>query len=220
MTNESIYIAGSDGSGKTTVLRDIETYYKANNIQTKHIWLRSPKILSKPLMAYCRLVGLTKYSTINGVKYCKREQFKSPFVSWIFPILQLLDFKIKWFFDKRKINSNEILLFDRFNIDTLVDLMADTRRFDLHKTWIGKEFLKLTPEKCKLIILKVDEDIIRKRKIDTLHDVSLKDKINSFQILSSDLGITLIENNEDYNKLKKNVFKILLNDGFKKRHFT
>ena len=102
MKNQVYYIAGSDGSGKTTLLKDLEIKLIDNSNRTIHIWIRSPKILSKPLMAYCRLVGLTKYETVDGIKYGKHELHRSSFVSWLFPILQLIDFKIKWYFKKKR----------------------------------------------------------------------------------------------------------------------
>lgn len=211
MKNQIYYIAGSDGSGKTTLLKDLEKKLILNSKKTIHIWIRSPKIFSKPLMAYCRLAGLTKYKTIDGIKYGKHEFYRSSFVSWLFPILQLIDFKIKWFFEKRKISSNEIVLFDRFNLDTLSDLMVDTKRMNLHKKWVGRQLIKLSPNNCKSIILKVDAAVVRERKLDTLHDEHLEDKIKTFQILSKELNIKLIENNLDYSIVKKEVINYMIN---------
>lgn len=211
MKNKIYYIAGSDGSGKTTLLKDLEKKLLDNSNRTIRIWIRSPKIFSKPLMAYCRLVGLTKYKTIDGIEYGKHEFHRSSFVSWLFPILQLIDFKIKWFFEKRKISSDDIVLFDRFNLDTLSDLMVDTKRVNLHKEWVGRQFIKLSQNNCKSIILKVDAAIVRERKLDTLHDEHLEDKIETFQILSNDLNIKLIENNLEYSIVKNEVINYMIN---------
>jgi len=199
------YITGVDGSGKTTILKDVENKLQKQLKKTKHIWIRSPKILSKPLMAYCRLIGLTKYRTIGGIQYGKHEFYKSKFVSWLFPILQLIDFKIKWYFEKKNINSNEILLFDRFSLDTLADLMVDTKRENLHKTWIGKAFIDLIPQNTKILIPIVEEDIIRNRKKDTLHDEHLPYKIEVYNMLSQDLKIKTIDNNGEYINTKTKV---------------
>ena len=212
MRNSTIYIAGSDGSGKTTILKDIEEKINSSGKKTKHIWLRSPKILSKPLLAYCRLIGLTKYKIIDGVRYGKHEFYKSSNVSWLFPILQLVDFKIKWFFERKKIKSNEIVIFDRFSIDTVADLMVDTRRMDLHKSWIGKEFIEAIPKNSKIVILKVDEAVIRKRKKDTLHDELLEDKVKVYNLLSKDLYIKVIDNNKDYNIVLEDAFNYIINE--------
>lgn len=212
MENRIIYITGSDGVGKTTFLMELEKKLLVGGNKTRHIWIRSPKIFSKPLMAYCRLIGLTKYKTIEGVKYSKHEFYKSSFVSWLFPILQILDFKIKWYFEKRKIKPNEILLFDRFNIDTLADLMVDTRRMDLHKTWVGNEFLNLTSPNSKIIVLDVDAQKIRQRKKDTLYDEHLIVKIEVYNLLSKDLKIKLVDNNKEFITVKKEVENYFINE--------
>ena len=187
MINKTIYIAGPDGIGKTTYLTCIEK--TITDKKTRHIWIRSPKILSKPLMAFCRLVGLTQYKTIDGIKYGTHNFYKSSFVSWVFPILQLIDFKIKWRLEKMRVNNGDVILFDRFSLDTLADLMVDTHKMSLHKTWLGKQFLNIIPENTNILILNVEENIIRKRKKDTLYDENLALKIKVYDILSKDLKL-------------------------------
>lgn len=207
MKNLSNYIAGPDGIGKTTFLNCIEDTIKDN--KTCHIWIRSPKIISKPLMAFCRLVGLTQYKTIDSIKYGTHNFYKSTFVSWLFPILQLLDFKIKWHFEKRKINKRDVVLFDRFSLDTLADLMVDTHKMDMHKSWIGKQFINLLPENLKIIILDVTEESIRNRKKDTLYDENLALKIKVYKILSKDLNLKVIDNNRDFNTVKEDILNYM-----------
>jgi thymidylate kinase len=203
LNNTTIYIAGPDGIGKTTYLEYVESTLSEN--PTRHIWIRSPKILSKPLMAYCRLVGLTKYKTIDGIKYGIHLFYKSSWVSWLFPILQLIDFKIKWKLEKRKVKPSEVVLFDRFNIDTLADLMVDTHKMELHKTWIGKKFIEMLPQNTKVVILHVEEETIRSRKKDTLHDENLALKIKVYDILSKDLNLKVIDNNRSLSVVKDEI---------------
>jgi len=200
-----IYIAGPDGIGKTTYLLNIENELINKKKLTKHIWIRSPKITSKPLMAYCRLVGLTKRETIDEIAYSTHEFHKSKFVSWLFPKLQLIDFKIKWYLERKKIKENEIVLFDRFSLDTLADLMVDTHIFDLHKTSIGKSFIKMLPKNIKIIILHVEENVIRSRKKDTVHDKKLALKIKVYKILSQDMGLKVIDNNRELEIVKNDI---------------
>ena len=199
------YLTGSDGSGKTTFIEEIEGKLEAKKIKTTYIWLRSPKITSKPLMAYCRMVGLTEYTIIDNVKYGIHNFHKSKFVSKVFPYLQFIDFKIKWFFKKIKIPKGNIILFDRFNIDTLADLMVDTKNLELHKSKLGKKFLKFIPDRSNLIILMVDEDIIRKRKKDTLYDQKLKLKLKVYKRLADDLDIKIIYNNFGIEETKRQI---------------
>lgn len=211
MNNKVYYITGPDGSGKTTYIKEIEDYYIKKDRKTKHIWIRSPKIFSKPLMAYCRLIGLTKYKIIDGVKYGKHEFYRSKFISWLFPILQLIDFKIKWAYTR--IGKQDTILFDRFALDTLADLMVDTYNFNLHKTYIGRYFIKLIPKNTEMLMLSVSEENIRSRKKDTLHDEHLQNKIQVYKILCNDLDIKLIDNNRDCNIVKKDIFNYLFSEG-------
>jgi len=204
------YLTGPDGSGKTTYLKEIEELLNKREEQTQHIWIRSPKIFSKPLMGFCRLVGLTKYDYIDGIKYGGHQFYRSKFISWLFPFLQLIDFYIKWLFQKRLIKNNITILFDRFVLDTLADLMVDTHRFDLHKTWVGKQFLKLMDKDFKIIVLKVDENIIKARKLDTKHDPNTAIKNEIYALLAKDLGLLEICNNREMEVVKNEIIK-----GFK-----
>ncbi|RPD98005.1 hypothetical protein EGM88_07530 [Aureibaculum marinum] len=199
------YLTGSDGSGKTTFIKKLQKELKSKNIKTTSVWLRSPKITSKPLMAYCRLVGLTKYKIIDGEKYGAHHFYKSKFVSKIFPYLQFIDFKLKWYLIQKKIPKNTILLFDRFNIDTLADLMVDTKNLELHRSYIGKKFLNFLPNRNNVIILMVKEDIIRQRKKDTLYDEQLSFKLKVYNKLGEDLNIKIIDNNKDYQTVYEDI---------------
>jgi len=197
MNNRVFYLTGCDGSGKTTYIELVEQKLIDKGHLVKSIWLRSPKILSKPLMAYCRLAGLTQYKTINGQKYGKHQFNKSKIVSMLYPLFQLVDFKIKWFFVKQKIKPNQIIVFDRFAVDTLADIMVSTGNMNLHKSFIGRAFIKMVPKNTKMAVLNVDESVIRMRKKDTLHDEKLSDKISAFKILSNHFNIPIIDNNRN-----------------------
>ena len=201
------YIAGSDGSGKTTHLKSVVKEFQSRNIVLKHLWIRSPKIFSKPLMAYCRLAGLTRYKFINGLKVGKHEFYKSNTVSQIFPYIQLLDMIIKTFFLLKipMLLKKTNIIFDRFALDTLADLMVDTKRYDLHKTWVGKKFITMIPENTKIIILDIDENIARKRKKDVENDPLLSEKIRVYQILAKDLQIKIINNNRPLKVVEKEI---------------
>lgn len=219
MIRKPIYFSGPDGCGKTTFLKSVEGIIIKQNVNCKHVWIRSPKILSKPLMGFCRLINLTKYEVISGIRYGMHEFYRSKLVSLVFPFLQLIDFKIKWLIIRKNIPSDSILLFDRFSLDTLVDLMVDTHRWDLHKTWIGRSLIKTIPPNTHMIVLTTREDEIRSRKLDTRYDPVLKDKIYAFNILCKDLNIKTIDNNREFETVLSDVLNSIMtiDEGDKKK---
>ena len=194
MLNKSIYLIGTDGSGKTTYIKKLQKKY---NINFEYIWIRSPKIFSKPLMLICRIFGLTNYKYINNVKFGKHSFEKSKFVSLVYPYLQLLDFKIVWFFKRRFIQNNKNMIFDRFSIDTLADIMISTKKMYIHKTWVGKQFINAIPENTILLNIYVNEKNIKKRKFDTKFDELIELKIKVYKILCDYLNIPLFDNNKN-----------------------
>lgn len=203
------YITGPDGSGKTTYLKELELYFSNKGIVSEYIWLRSPKIFSKPLMAYCRLVGLTKCTIINGIKYGRHEFYRSKYVSKLFPWLQLIDQKIKICLVNKAFKSSPVILLDRFSLDTLADLMVDTKNFDLHKTYVGRSFINSIPQGTNIIVLSVREEFIRDRKLDTRFDQTIADRIKAYRVLSDELNLKVVDNNKDYKIVKKEIFALL-----------
>lgn len=204
-----IYCCGADGSGKSTYLREIESELQKRGYKTTSIWIRSPKILSKPLMLYCHLTGLTKYRYIDGIKFGNHAFERSPLVRFLFPILQLCDFKIKWLAIRSRARDADYILMDRFVLDTLIDLMVSTKRFDLHKTWIGRAFLRMLPQGALLLCFDAEADLIRSRKADTKHDVNLDMKLNLYIQLSEFMGMTPITNNSSFEEVRGTVLDSL-----------
>ncbi len=205
----NIYLAGSDGSGKSSLLTALKNELEQKGIMVSNVWIRSPKILSKPLMAYCRLRGYTKYYITDGIRYGNHNFSSSKFVSLLFPYLQYFDLRIVLWLKRI---PRGVVFYDRFALDTLADIMVSTHRFDLHKKSIGKAFLRLLPPSVTILVVDVNEKIIRMRKPDTLHDPNLALKIKAYRILSKDLNIETLDNNSEFSsaleKLKNKYFSM------------
>ena len=200
------YLTGPDGSGKSSYLEEVADCLARKGINVSHVWLRSPKIFSKPLMAYCRLVGLTKYQTVDGIRYGGHFFQRSRIISRLYPWLQVIDFRVKLLTYSGKFKSDDIVLMDRFSLDTLADLMVDTERFNLHKIRVGRMLLDLIPDNTKIIVLSTSEKNIRIRKVDTRHDPLLEKKIKAYAVLSKDLGLEVVDNNGDFQVVKDDIF--------------
>lgn len=207
--NKIFYICGTDGSGKTTFIELLEKYFKNQKKDIIHIWLRSPKLLSKPLMGYCRVVKLTKYRYINGIRVGGHEFYRSKLVSLIFPWLQLLDFKIfNYFKIKKNLKSNKIIIMDRYGLDTLVDLMIDTKRYNLYEETIGKYFINMLPDGTNIIILDADESILQTRRADVKYDKNISIKRKLYRTLGEKLNIPIIDNTKPINEVKNAIWDL------------
>lgn len=174
----------------------------------RHVWLRYPKILSKPLMAYCRWVGLTKYWYVDGVRVGVHEFYHSWFVSHLYPWLQLIDLRIMAFIKLRLpcfLNHNVIVM-DRFAIDTLVDVMTDTRRYDLLSKAVGRGYVNTIPHGTQLVVLNVSPLLLKKRRKDVEHDVTTEERRRLFVSVAKHLHIPIINADqplqETYNEIR------------------
>ncbi len=208
------YLTGPDGSGKTSLMEMLREELHKKGISTEHVWLRSPKILSKPLMAWCRLVGLTKYETIGGMKYGAHQFYRSAWVSWLFPWLQWADFNIKNNAIRRKIEKSkaQAVLYDRYALDTLADLMVDTGRWGLPSSSLGKKFRRLLPDGIHILVVRVEEETIRNRKMDTLYDPHLDRKIKAYEIIAKEFEIPILDNNGPMEEVRKEMLKAFIQD--------
>lgn len=205
---KKIYICGCDGSGKTSLIDSLITELAKVGLTTKKIWIRSPKYFSKILMAYCRLLGYTKYFIKEGTRYGYQDFSKSKFISCLFPFFQYIDLKIALFFKDRN-HLRDFVFYDRYILDTLADLIVSTNQFSLHKKWIGKRFLDLMPPDLKCFVVSVDEANVRNRKVDTRYDPKLASKIKTYKILAEDLNIEIIDNNNSFEETFKTLYKKL-----------
>lgn len=203
----NLYLTGSDGSGKSSLLAELKKELEQKGEKVSSVWIRSPKLFSKPLMAYCRLMGYTKYFVKDGIRYGYHDFSTSKIVSWLFPYLQYLDLRIALWRQKK---PTGIVFYDRFILDTLADLMVSTRRLDLHKKLIGKAFLKLLSSSITILFVDVDESTIRMRKLDTLHDPNLFLKIKVYRILANDFNIITLDNNGSFEFTLNNLRNIYI----------
>lgn len=202
-----IHFSGLDGSGKTTLIEMLLDDLRRTPLEARYLWMRYNHYITKPLLAYCRLIGLTKYNRIDGITVGSHHFYKSNIVSYLFIIFSLLDTKIA---TEVKINSqlhntNNILICDRYIIDILVDLMIDTNKPNLYKTPLGHLFLQLIPQNTKIFYVKRPTDHILKSRPELAHDPSLNQRLLIYEKVTDYCNATILNNHKDinitYNKL-------------------
>ncbi len=204
-----ICIIGLDGAGKTTHINILINKLKIDG-RYRYTWFRYNHLLSIFLLIYCRLAKLTVYEKINGEKIGRHEFYRSKIVSKLYPWILFID-TIPTYILKISIPTclGYNIICDRFIYDTLVDLMIDLNDFDIHKKMIGRLFISLIPKNSNIILLDLDESIIRERRKELINDKSLTVRRIAYNKISKEFNIPIIQNNQSIHDVSRQINKIL-----------
>lgn len=205
-----IYVMGIDGSGKSTV-----SEYLADNLREKGynvdvIWLRFNHVLTKPLLGFCRVIGLTKYETVDGIRVGYHDFYKSGIISFLFILFQYLDaLRVKY----TKIlpilkKKNQIMILDRYVYDIIFDLAVDTRQTNLVNSWFGKRFRNLLPEDTRVILVRRELDTVLKCRPEGIVDRNFEARYRHYQRLDESMGINILNNDNSLEELLASAKKV------------
>jgi dTMP kinase len=206
-----IAICGVDGSGKTTQVELLSKYLASRGVKFKCLWFRWTVFLSYSLLALCRLLGYTKWRTVSksNIRYAERSFYRSRALARLWPWLFTLDVFIYSFFQiKVRRVLGYIILCDRFIPDIIVDMMCETRDYQLPKRLVGRLLLSLIPKNSKLIVMDVAENIAYSRKNDVPSLDYLKERRKLYLALAKTLSIPVINGEEDINKIHEEILKL------------
>lgn len=169
--------SGIDGSGKTSIIDGVSGVLESNGYRTKYVWLRYNHYITKILLIFCRLIGLTKYKTIDGVRVGHHDFYKSKIISYAFIWLTYIDTLIVSLLlvYLPRLFSNVTIICDRWILDILIDLEIDTK-INLDDTFILKMFFALIPDNAKCFIIYRDYDLVHDAREEHKIDKNFKDR--------------------------------------------
>ena len=124
-----IIISGIDGSGKTSVINELQQALEHQGISVSYIWMRYNHYTVKCLNAVARLLGLSvKVHNAMGDGW-EHRLYKMPWFCKIYVRCSLLDNWIaRWKVLRLK---SDIVICDRWVNDILIDLGAEGRIMDI-----------------------------------------------------------------------------------------
>ena len=203
------YVMGIDGSGKTTVSEYLAEAYGREGYEVDVVWLRFNHVLSKPLLGLCRLLGLTRYEMVDGIRVGYHEFYRSKLVSWVFVYLQYLDaLRVTLSVVRpRQKDRKKVLILDRFVYDILVDLMIDTRIERLDMTWIGRKLAALLPEDSITIPVLRNREHLLEARPESRVDRNFDERLRLYGELVERQGLTPLINDSTLEVLLKNAWE-------------
>lgn len=203
-----IIISGIDGSGKTSIIEGIETFFKERKMTTVVIWLRYNHYFVKPLHALARILGLSKQYNSSEGKVWRHEFYKSKLFSWVyirFTYIDTLIGKMKLNFKIK--NKPDIVICDRWLNDILIDLGTKIHNDNfLNSKWYCR-FKKMLPNTSnEFLIIRNEQDLLKCR-LENQEDPDFNFRLKLYNNLKQKNEIIVINNSSTIEIAVKDIIK-------------
>ena len=144
------------------------------------------------------------------MRYAERRFYLNEALARVWPWLFAIDTFINFIFriKFRKI-LGYVILCDRFIPDVLVDLMCETRDFQLPRRVVGRMLLSLVPGDSKLVIVDVREKTAYTRKNDIPSLVYLKERRKLYLYLARVLNIPIVNGEMKIHEVNTVILRLL-----------
>lgn len=168
-----ICFTGMDGTGKTTLSKNLVKSLKEREIECKYVYARLTPIISKPFMWIGRLIFLhgknmfENYSDYSNTKRTAIE--RNSFLSRSYQQILLFDYFFQVLFKvKIPLIFNKNIVCDRYVYDTVItDLSVDMNYSKDKVINMLDNLLRFFPEPDTTFLIDVPEEIAYQRKNDT-----------------------------------------------------
>jgi len=206
-----ICITGIDGVGKTTHVNLILEHLRKKGIKCQYKWLRFHHLFSLPLLAFCRVAGYTRVSTLGGSQKCSYHEFyKSRLLSTIYPWILFFDTLL---FTTIKVYIpmffGTSIVCDRFVYDTLIDVSVATKDYKIHKKTVGKLFLKLVPKNASFVMLDLDKSTIFSRRPELKDDLTFDERYQLHHRYAFIFDVEVVLNNGTIDDINNSIKSLL-----------
>lgn len=207
-----IYFTGVDGSGKSTYVNMLIKEFERRGMKAKRVWLRFNYFFTKPVLLYCRLVGLTRRPVRGGRKISVHDFYRCPPIGKLVQYLHFLDTCIHYFFEVYlPLRFGRTYIFcDRFVCDLLADYMIENRDFHLPNKLIGKLLFRLLPRNALVLYFKVNKQEIIRRKPEVLFDdEDYAFKYDTYAVLEKYIKGDFLNNNGDVSTVFRQIMDLV-----------
>ncbi len=157
-----IIISGIDGSGKTTIIKDLQKRLESKGLSVLSIWMRYKHIIIKPVHGLCRLVGLSRKRPTSQGSVWRHEFYRCQLFCSFYIFLTWLDTWLAKIKLEQQLKNTyvEVVICDRWVCDILIDLAVDSQRENLLEGKWYQRFMRLLPKHAKQYIVMRNEEKI------------------------------------------------------------
>lgn len=208
-----ICFTGIDGTGKTTLSKELVKSLKEREIECKYVYARLTPIISKPFMVIGRLIFLRggnifeNYSDYSNTKRTAIEH--NSFLSRIYQQILLFDYFFQVFFKvKIPLIFNKNIVCDRYIYDTVItDLSVDMNYSTDKVINMLDNLLRFFPEPDTTFLIDVPEEIAYQRKNDTPSIEYLKERRGIYLNVGNKYKMVILDGSKKLEELQCEIEK-------------
>jgi len=201
----TLCLCGIDGAGKTTIANELARQFFANK-RVWMVWFRWRALFTYILYFYSRIRGLTleKLNPRTGerdkIHIWHKDPFLRRFYIWFIFTDMLLHYIIIMLI--AKIRRVDILIFDRFFIDSLIDVVYEVKDSNLFRSVAAEVMYSIIKniDLCVILDMEPTTAFSRKKDILNLSEITVKRKL--YLLLAGCLNLPIVYNNDICNTLE------------------
>lgn len=213
-----ICITGIDGSGKTTLSKELVEFLNLQGVRCKYVYARLSPLILQPFITIGNWIFLRKqnmfknYSAYSDEK--KRVLENHSFLSKIYQQILLFDYFFQTFFKVRiPLLFGTSIVCDRYVYDTVItDLSVDMKYSDDKIKNVLDNIFIFLPEPDITFLIDVSEDIAYKRKSDIPSIEYLKQRRKTYLNMGKERKMVILDGSKNLNSLRNVIKRTIINE--------
>lgn len=192
-TSQVIYLAGADGSGKTTQARHLVDLLTRRGRRVTYVWLRYPQYVSLPVLLISRLLRITRYSLVDGRRTGRWEFHRAPWLAYLLLAAQVIDARLaRHVRIEPHLREGSTVILDQFVFDIAVDIAVALRRPEMLTSHLCRLLYGALPP-ATTMVLDAPPAILRERRPSPESDEVLALRVELYQTVASIANLTIVD---------------------------